>query len=115
MLMGAPAGRLCVTVRRFEIPESAARSSRFPRGLRYISKSSRCAISCSCFNGLGRGGRDLRVRIAGCGPGEVLAADRSAKAFALRRDLSDRPPRSEEHTSELQSLRHLVCRLLLEN
>src|SRR5205814_8291023 len=26
----------------------------------------------------------------------------------------DRRPRSEEHTSELQSLRHLVCRLLLE-
>src|SRR5262245_10859172 len=25
-----------------------------------------------------------------------------------------KPPRSEEHTSELQSLRHLVCRLLLE-
>src|SRR5258705_5247746 len=27
---------------------------------------------------------------------------------------SPRPERSEEHTSELQSLRHLVCRLLLE-
>src|SRR5437899_7943991 len=27
---------------------------------------------------------------------------------------SDLPNRSEEHTSELQSLRHLVCRLLLE-
>src|SRR5258705_4812984 len=26
----------------------------------------------------------------------------------------DRIDRSEEHTSELQSLRHLVCRLLLE-
>src|ERR1039458_10744077 len=26
----------------------------------------------------------------------------------------DAPNRSEEHTSELQSLRHLVCRLLLE-
>src|SRR5438045_7587529 len=26
----------------------------------------------------------------------------------------DPDPRSEEHTSELQSLRHLVCRLLLE-
>src|SRR5262245_64944708 len=26
----------------------------------------------------------------------------------------ERWPRSEEHTSELQSLRHLVCRLLLE-
>src|SRR5258705_7442261 len=25
-----------------------------------------------------------------------------------------KPTRSEEHTSELQSLRHLVCRLLLE-
>src|SRR5262245_63967521 len=25
-----------------------------------------------------------------------------------------RGPRSEEHTSELQSLRHLVCRLVLE-
>src|ERR1039458_3416434 len=30
------------------------------------------------------------------------------RAFAFRLD------RSEEHTSELQSLRHLVCRLLLE-
>src|SRR4051794_41709061 len=26
----------------------------------------------------------------------------------------DRPPRSEEHTSELQSPVHIVCRLLLE-
>src|SRR3712207_7869402 len=26
----------------------------------------------------------------------------------------DRPPRSEEHTSELQSRQYLVCRLLLE-
>src|ERR1039458_10446498 len=30
------------------------------------------------------------------------------------RRLRRRRPRSEEHTSELQSLRHLVCRLLLE-
>src|SRR5262245_64241505 len=29
-------------------------------------------------------------------------------------NLFPRYPRSEEHTSELQSLRHLVCRLLLE-
>src|SRR2546422_1850013 len=27
--------------------------------------------------------------------------------------VNDRPPRSEEHTSELQSRLHLVCRLLL--
>src|SRR5258705_9067394 len=33
------------------------------------------------------------------------------RAHGRRRD---GPRRSEEHTSELQSLRHLVCRLLLE-
>src|SRR2546429_6116824 len=32
----------------------------------------------------------------------------------LRRLLNPQPERSEEHTSELQSRLHLVCRLLLE-
>src|SRR5437899_8046037 len=32
----------------------------------------------------------------------------------LRREHTAAEARSEEHTSELQSLRHLVCRLLLE-
>src|ERR1039458_233240 len=32
----------------------------------------------------------------------------------MRAAASDSARRSEEHTSELQSLRHLVCRLLLE-
>src|SRR5262245_64733884 len=39
------------------------------------------------------------------------------RAARRRRDTqapARRPYRSEEHTSELQSLRHLVCRLLLE-
>src|SRR5947199_7974769 len=41
--------------------------------------------------------------------------DRPARSPALRRrPIPPRPERSEEHTSELQSLRHLVCRLLLE-
>src|SRR5947199_7673872 len=31
-----------------------------------------------------------------------------------RPPITGNPHRSEEHTSELQSLRHLVCRLLLE-
>src|ERR1035441_4464804 len=40
----------------------------------------------------------------------------SAKSRAPRLPLAVQPrhDRSEEHTSELQSLRHLVCRLLLE-
>src|SRR5438045_4761068 len=44
-----------------------------------------------------------------------VAVDRCAAARPAV--LSALPPhrrRSEEHTSELQSLRHLVCRLLLE-
>src|SRR3712207_7059668 len=32
----------------------------------------------------------------------------------VRRSLPTIPPRSEEHTSELQSRQYLVCRLLLE-
>src|SRR5947199_5628819 len=36
--------------------------------------------------------------------------DRSSKPLSSPGQI----PRSEEHTSELQSLRHLVCRLLLE-
>src|SRR5438045_4537225 len=36
---------------------------------------------------------------------------RSGSWFGIRGSVR---PRSEEHTSELQSLRHLVCRLLLE-
>src|SRR5437899_10593385 len=38
-----------------------------------------------------------------------ILADRNAAVCADHFDV-----RSEEHTSELQSLRHLVCRLLLE-
>src|SRR5262245_63901165 len=39
----------------------------------------------------------------------------SARAAPWTRPRRGRPSRrSEEHTSELQSLRHLVCRLLLE-
>src|ERR1039458_3052445 len=37
-----------------------------------------------------------------------------AEKFDYTNTFYDREPRSEEHTSELQSLRHLVCRLLLE-
>src|SRR5690349_23653956 len=66
-----------------------------------------------------RGARDLdrrardeqrRQRIA-CGRGRAeVAADRAAVPDLRRADGA----RSEEHTSELQSRRDLVCRLLLE-
>src|SRR5438045_8820708 len=48
--------------------------------------------------------------------GGIVDRDLVAGARALEdRSVSEhRAARSEEHTSELQSLRHLVCRLLLE-
>src|SRR5258705_8456917 len=52
---------------------------------------------------------------AGAEGGLDFAQRRLARFYDLARErvgVHDR--RSEEHTSELQSLRHLVCRLLLE-
>src|SRR5439155_22607715 len=43
--------------------------------------------------------------------GEIVA---KAGPLAVYRDPPEDPGRSEEHTSELQSRGHLVCRLLLE-
>src|SRR5262245_63450546 len=53
-----------------------------------------CVISVSCGTGV---------------PGPALPPSSRRRKTRVRR-----LARSEEHTSELQSLRHLVCRLLLE-
>src|SRR5205814_7334796 len=56
-------------------------------------------------------GRGARVR------GQLLPIDLQWSTGRTRVRLNvwrPRQDRSEEHTSELQSLRHLVCRLLLE-
>src|SRR4051794_41755416 len=64
--------------------------------------------------------RELGVRLlfGPCGH-ERLRGLRRQRRFAARRRLQaaargESPLRSEEHTSELQSPVHLVCRLLLE-
>src|SRR5687767_15297330 len=43
------------------------------------------------------------------------ASSRNTTAVAMTKKNSRSRKRSEEHTSELQSLAYLVCRLLLEN
>src|SRR5204862_7711282 len=48
-------------------------------------------------------------------PREIGRVDIARLARAVNHDRPVRPERSEEHTSELQSRRDLVCRLLLEN
>src|SRR3712207_8015247 len=42
------------------------------------------------------------------------AQEQMRERLAEVREGARRPPRSEEHTSELQSRQYLVCRLLLE-
>src|SRR5258708_23509701 len=56
--------------------------------------------------------RSLRIEDA-AGTGHERRDDRNAQLRASDVD-ADRSCRSEEHTSELQSPDHLVCRLLLE-
>src|SRR5687768_18181921 len=74
------------------------------------------------YTTLFRSFRCLQVRVAGPTPPDVAAGVRSLR-FHLRVNLAarlarhgdlDAGLRSEEHTSELQSRLHLVCRLLLE-
>src|SRR5690625_6584876 len=43
---------------------------------------------------------------------ELITGDFRQLVYAIRKDVTTK--RSEEHTSELQSRGHLVCRLLLE-
>src|ERR1035441_10811650 len=57
--------------------------------------------------------------VPGCPRGQAILPSpfrgrRTAVSSHPQRSSPASPLRSEEHTSELQSLRHLVCRLLLE-
>src|SRR2546429_6512773 len=59
------------------------------------------------------------TQISGCGGPIMRLTGFDAIEYAEKEDLAlhkaaDLPSRSEEHTSELQSRLHLVCRLLLE-
>src|SRR5262245_64028199 len=70
----------------------------------------------SRFRRRSRGKQALGCRLRqGATPG---GRPETSPRLHLEGQSSGRPPgvapRSEEHTSELQSLRHLVCRLLLE-
>src|SRR5438067_7766139 len=59
---------------------------------------------------------DRDARVGWLGPAVVSIAGKNQRVSLLRADffLQLKQPRSEEHTSELQSRFDLVCRLLLE-
>src|SRR5687767_15732399 len=64
--------------------------------------------------------RRSQICVRGSSPAGLPGVGRAARKASVRPsgdqagDDSPRSPRSEEHTSELQSLAYLVCRLLLE-
>src|SRR5258708_25462620 len=70
---------------------------------RFLSRSRAGSVSSS--DAIMRGGGPSLVVVTT--PGSALSSCLSAQAARMR-------VRSEEHTSELQSPDHLVCRLLLE-
>src|SRR2546425_2424322 len=83
------------------------RSTLFPYTTLFRSARRQCAESeagSAVSRGRARGVRRHDARDAD------LGEDRAERRRAPRSD----PARSEEHTSELQSLAYLVCRLLLE-
>src|SRR3712207_7403800 len=57
--------------------------------------------------------RDPRAWLTTVATRRLVDARRSAAARARREEVTHAEPRSEEHTSELQSRQYLVCRLLL--
>src|SRR5258705_3031588 len=65
------------------------------------------------YTTLFRSGRALEQAVAGRQRPTEFQEARAPHA-AVRKIGGEIIQRSEEHTSELQSLRHLVCRLLLE-
>src|SRR2546425_9506660 len=77
-----------------------------------------CALPISLINGISTPEIDAAIAAAtaaGAWGGKVCGAGGGGcVVFLLPPDRRDDVRRSEEHTSELQSLAYLVCRLLLE-
>src|SRR5205814_6895128 len=81
------------------------RSTLFPYTTLFRSPCARAGVrSCPRYR------FSMPTTVSGNDVGWKRAASSSSSSATGRRNW----PRSEEHTSELQSLRHLVCRLLLE-
>src|SRR5256884_5347420 len=81
------------------------RSTLFPYTTLFRSSS---IVAAWCGNGGASGSAPPTL------PPESGRSKESDAAISWRYVFCSRPTRSEEHTSELQSRLHLVCRLLLE-
>src|SRR5687768_18153879 len=91
-------------VRRFRPRPEFGKGS--PEGLRYAGARSRSSEGCAPLAPVAQGFSPARQ--------DPAFIRRLKAAISLMFRTSRYPSRSEEHTSELQSQLHLVCRLLLE-
>src|SRR3712207_8475452 len=80
------------------------RSTLFPYTTRFRSASSSSVLA----------GTTRNAAIAATIRDTTYGGDLVSTWSVLRQSCKPRSPRSEEHTSELQSRQHLVCPLLLE-
>src|SRR5438874_9395638 len=67
-----------------------------------------------CWAAAAPGGGAAGAIVDGALPNNAATADSNVGPYASRSCIASTTRRSEEHTSELQSRRELVCRLLLE-
>src|SRR2546422_2858597 len=103
------------------LPCSAGPPTARPGRTRQPNRSSACVSSASYIRRFGRKA-SAQGRARCCPSHEITARARHTAPHVARRSTSvasqfghrSRTTRSEEHTSELQSRLHLVCRLLLE-
>src|SRR5690625_6847217 len=95
--------RLCLLVLLFALPDAGAHAQSAPFTL-YLAGDGGAATSVDGTPALAMLRDSLTACEASCG---VLFLGDNVYTSGLA-------PRSEEHTSELQSRGHLVCRLLLE-
>src|SRR3989441_1631094 len=104
--------RACVLVRAVRVRRVVGREQAGARSVRRRSRGgarNRRRPHRRCLPG----SKDLRSRVPI--PARLACENRRSQAgTALHREHKHPPTRSEEHTSELQSLAYLVCRLLLE-
>src|SRR5205823_12844259 len=99
----------------FNLPRPPPRSTLFPYTTlfrsRTVLKNAACEPEVTDLAALLN---KMGAKISGAGTSTITIEGVAELRGATHRIIPDRIERSEEHTSELQSLAYLVCRLLLE-
>src|SRR5437899_9345156 len=101
----------CQVSTRVDLADAAHRQ--YLNAASHVTAQAPCAVANGDAVDAGETGRSRPRQAISCWGTSRSSARVCPERPSSRRAASSRA-RSEEHTSELQSLRHLVCRLLLE-